>query len=65
MDCTLTSQYGPPVVLGSLWLISEGLSYVPEKYIKANSILQIVTSLLSKMFTKRVNGEESLLKNNP
>lgn len=62
----MMTQYGPPVVLGGLWLLSEGLSYVPEKYVKANGILQIITGLLSKFFTKRTQTrEEERLTLNP
>lgn len=65
MECTYTSEYGPPIVLGVLWVISEGLSFVPEKYVKANSILQLLTTLLSKAFTKKpVSDQELLVHNN-
>lgn len=64
MDCTLTTQYAPPVVLGTLWLISEGLSYVPPDVIKANGILQLITGLLSKMFTKKVIDQDPLINKN-
>jgi hypothetical protein len=44
MNCTTITQYIAPIVLGSLWIISEILSYIPNQYIKSNGVLQLLTN---------------------
>jgi hypothetical protein len=60
-ECENISTYAPLIVTGSLFIISEVLTFVPEKYVKARGILQFLVLLGRRFMTPKGSENQILL----